>query len=224
MQQVHINRLGVNSIEFETDILDIALSPGGEQSFEIVIINYGSPTHVHLSASDDLYDNLTFLEDNPYVSHEEYIPVIARIPFDGRLVNKGEVSVTVGYGSKTESFSVRIGGSGSDDGLAPIDIDESLSLPSKAIPVQRKNDLNMQLSDRFSTLLSSLDQSINIKHIIVLLSSIVIVALIYMLIRSLPSGDTSYSIDIGFYPAVALSILFTSLMAYLFIKLSTLKK
>jgi hypothetical protein len=179
---------------------------------------------------DDLYDNLTFLEDNPYVSHEEYIPVIARIPFDGRLVNKGKVSVTVGYGSKTESFSVRIGGSGPDDGLvpgdglAPIDIDESLSLPSKAIPVQRKNDLNMQFSDRFSTIFSSLDQSINIKHIIVLFSSIVIVALIYMLIRSLPSGDTSYSINIGFYPAIALSILFTSLMAYLFIKLSALKK
>ncbi|MDA0525145.1 DUF7524 family protein [Methanococcoides alaskense] len=224
MQQVHINRLGVNSIEFETDILDIPLSPGGEQSFEIVIINYGSPTHVHLSASDDLYDNLTFLEDNPYVSHEEYIPVIARIPYDGRLVNKGKVAVTVGYGSKTESFSVSIGGSGSGDGLAPIDIDESLSLPSKAIPVQRKNDLNMQFSDRFSTLLSSFDQSINIKHIIVVLSSIVIVALIYMLILSLPSGDTSYSIDIGFYPAVALSILFTSLMAYLFIKLPALKK
>jgi hypothetical protein len=224
LQQVHINRLGVNSIEFETDILDIPLSPGGEQSFEIVIINYGTPTHVHMSASDDLYDNLTFLEDNPYVSHEEYIPVIARIPFDGRLVNKGKVSVTVGYGSKTESFSVIIGGSGPDDGLAPIDIDENLSLPSKAISVQRKNDLNIQLSDRVSTLLSSLDQSINIKHIIVLLSSIVIVALIYMLIRSLPSGDTSYSINIGFYPAIALSILFTSLMAYLFIKLSTLKK
>ncbi|MCG7853615.1 MAG: hypothetical protein MIO92_13930, partial [Methanosarcinaceae archaeon] len=109
MQQVHINRLGVNSIEFETDPVEVPLSPGGERSFEMVVINYGSPTHVHLSTSESLKDNFTFLENNPYVRHEEYIPVIVRIPAGGRLFTKGEVFITVGYGSKKESFTIKIG-------------------------------------------------------------------------------------------------------------------
>ena len=80
MQQIHINRLGVNSIEFETPVLDVPLSPGGEHSFELVIINYGSPTHVNLSVDPDLEEYVTFLDDNPYVTHEEYVPVVVRIP------------------------------------------------------------------------------------------------------------------------------------------------
>lgn len=228
MQQVHINRLGVNSIEFESEILEIPLAPGGEQSFEVVIINYGSPTHVHLSASEDLFDNLTFLEDNPYVSHEEYVPVIARIPYNGRLVNKGTISVTVGYGSKTESFSVNIGSSDVDDSPVPIDIDESLSSPLPVIPGRHQNNYDIHLSDSISAKLSSISsffvQTINKKHLIILFSSIVVVALIYMLIRSLSSADMNYSIGISFYTAIAISILFTSLMAYLFTKLATLKK
>ncbi|ABE52202.1 DUF7524 family protein [Methanococcoides burtonii] len=223
MQQVHINRLGVNSIEFETEVLDIPLSPGGEQSFEIVLINYGSPTHVHLSASDDIYGNLTFLEDNPYVSHEEYIPVIARIPFDGRLVNKGTVSITVGYGSKTESFSVRIGNSESDTGPVAIDIDESLSSPSPVNPMQNINGFGRQFSDGLSAMYSSIGQTIGTKHLIILLSFVAIVALIYMVIRSLSSVDMNYSINLSFYTAIVISILFTSLVAYMFTKLSKLK-
>ncbi|MEL4305530.1 DUF7524 family protein [Methanococcoides sp. LMO-2] len=219
MQQVHINRLGVNSIEFESDVLEIPLSPGGENSFEIVIINYGSPTHVHLSASDGLHDNLTFLEDNPYVSHEEYVPVIARIPFDGRLLNKGKIFVTVGYGSKTESFTVKIGMADPEDGPVPIEIDESLSSPAPVISGKDNYEKGRQISDMFPGIAEALNRTLNSRNLVLVFAVIVILSLIYLAIRFVSGADIEIGFEIDFYTSLAFTILFTALVAYLLIKL-----
>ncbi|WP_440953490.1 DUF7524 family protein [Methanococcoides sp. FTZ1] len=223
MQQVHINRLGVNSIEFESDVLEIPLSPGGENSFEIVIINYGSPTHVHLSASDGLQDNLTFLEDNPYVSHEEYIPVIARIPFDGRLLNKGKIFVTVGYGSKTESFTVKIGMADPEDGPVPIDIDERLSSPAPVMTGRKSHERGRQISAMLSSVGEAFTQTLNNRNILIFSAVILILVLIYISIRLISGIDMEIGFEIGFYTSLAFTILFTSLVAYLLVKLPILK-
>ena len=53
-QNVIINRQEINSIEFEKESVEISLSPGGEETFEVLITNYGSPTHIHFSVSDEL--------------------------------------------------------------------------------------------------------------------------------------------------------------------------
>ncbi|MGM0771814.1 MAG: DUF7524 family protein [Halobacteriota archaeon] len=219
MQQVHINRLGVNSIEFESDVLEIPLSPGGEKSFEIVIINYGSPTHVHLSASDGFQDNLTFLEDNPYVSHEEYVPVIARIPFDGRLLNKGKIFVTVGYGSKTESFTAKIGMADPEDGPVPIDIDESLSSPASSISGNSSYGKGRQISDMFPGIAEAFMRTLNSRNILLVFAVIFILSLIYLSIRLISGTDIEVGFEIDFYTSLAFTILFTSLVAYLLIKL-----
>lgn len=108
-QNVIINRQEINSIEFEKESVEIPLYPGGEQTFEILISNYGSPTHIHLSVSDELKGQITFLRDNPYVLQKEYISAVARIPQEGRVLTKGQIFITVGYGSKKLGFPVQLG-------------------------------------------------------------------------------------------------------------------
>ena len=100
-QNVIINRQELNSIEFEKESIEIPLSPGGEETFEILITNYGSPTHIHLSVSDELKGQITFLRDNPYVLQKEYISAVARIPQEGRILTKGQIYITAGYGSRS---------------------------------------------------------------------------------------------------------------------------
>ncbi|MEA1984355.1 MAG: hypothetical protein U9N13_01735 [Euryarchaeota archaeon] len=231
MQQVHINRLGVNSIEFDSEILEIPLSPGGEHSFEIVIINYGSPTHVHLSASDEIHDNITFLDDNPYVAHEEYLPVIARIPFDGRLFNKGEINITVGYGSKTESFPVTIGDPGPARTSAPVRVnkvkDQSLSVErsSKRDAGSRGNNWSMQMSDITSHMVEGIHEILGSRLIVgvsaILFLFLIIYTILYTAIN--PLGSFSIGLSVGFYSAVSMSILFMLIMAYLLTRLPIFK-
>jgi len=108
-QNVIINRQELNSIEFEQESIEILLSPGGEQTFEILITNYGSPTHIHLSVSEELKGMITFLRDNPYVLQKEYISAVARIPQEGRVLTKGQIFITAGYGSKKRGFPVQLG-------------------------------------------------------------------------------------------------------------------
>lgn len=108
-QNVIINRQEINSIEFEKESVEISLSPGGEETFEIVITNYGSPTHIHFSVSDELKGQITFLRDNPYVLQKEYVSVVARIPQEGRVLTKGQIYITAGYGSRKKGFPVQLG-------------------------------------------------------------------------------------------------------------------
>ncbi|MDN5310818.1 MAG: hypothetical protein PWP14_2212 [Methanolobus sp.] len=231
MQQVHINRLGVNSIEFESITVELPLSQGEERSFELVIINYGAPTHVNLSVSDSLHENITILEDNPYVRHEEYIPIIARIPYAGRLYTRGQLFVTVGYGSKKAGFDLNIGLPGPDDASFTVDVDSSLSVPRKSSSGVRKDtrkegrkdkrenwstqlpDISLQLLRSVFELTSS--RSVYLVAAVVFLMAVVIVAMILLSIDFEPF--------FGFYPSVLYSILLTFLMAYLLIRLPIFK-
>ncbi len=109
LQNVIINRQEINSIEFENENVEIPLYPGGEQTFEVLITNYGSPTHIHLSVSDELKGQITFLRDNPYVLEKEYVSAVARIPQEGRILTKGQIFITAGYGSRKKGFPVQLG-------------------------------------------------------------------------------------------------------------------
>ena len=108
-QNVIINRQEINSIEFENESIEIPLYPGGEQTFEILVTNYGSPTHIHLSVSEELKGQITFLRDNPYVLQKEYVSAVARIPQEGRMLTKGQIYITAGYGSRKKGFPVQLG-------------------------------------------------------------------------------------------------------------------
>lgn len=109
VQNVIINRQELNSIEFEIEGIEIPLAPGEEQTFEILVTNQGTPTHIHFSVSEELKGHITFLRDNPYVLQKEYVSAVARIPRDGRVLTDGKIFITAGYGSKKKGFSVQLG-------------------------------------------------------------------------------------------------------------------
>ena len=228
MQQVHINRLGVNSIEFDTDTVEIPLSPGDESSSEIVIINYGSPTHVHLSTSESLTDNVTLLDDNPYVRHEEYVPVVVRIPPGGRLFNSGQMHIAVGYGSKKESFDLKIGTSNPEDGTIGVEVGEDLYTPHVTSastlydnsPSNKENDWNMQFSEMSNQLLGGILDSLTPRSISLLGAASVLLIVLYFIIQTAVTVniepitlDPTLQFPI-FYVATAVSILFTALISY----------
>jgi hypothetical protein len=233
LQQVHINRLSVNSIEFDTDTVEIPLSPGGESSSEIVIINYGSPTHVHLSTSESLADNVTLLDDNPYVRHEEYVPVVMRIPPGGRLFNSGQMHVAVGYGSKKESFNLKIGISDPDDGTMEVEVADDLYTPHVTSydnnPSNGKNDWNIQFSEMSNQLLGGILDSLTPRSVSLLGAVSVLLIALYFIMQAVLTVNIepiTFNPTLQFpifYVATAVSILFTALIAYLIIKLPIFK-
>lgn len=218
MQQVHINRLGVNSIEFETAVLDIPLVPGGEHSFELVIINYGSPTHVHLSVDPPLEDYVTFLDDNPYVTHEEYVPVVVRIPYDGRLYSTGNVFVTVGYGSKKDSFTIRIG----SESPRRVMTEEEAARSSHVTSVSPVSDRSS--SPSLSDVMGMPFQTVDMRKLFVVITAIIFLIAAYLLLSSIPTFLGESDISIGFYSSVFLSVIFTVAVAYLLVRLPLIKR
>jgi len=130
VQQIHINRNRINSIEFDDPKITIPLVPGNECSFELPIINYGLPTHVYLSVGDTLRKNVRFLYDNIYVANQEFAPVVIKLPDDVTTL-EGEIKVTTGYGSLTESFGVIIGEIPvASRPRSVVDVDDRLALPN----------------------------------------------------------------------------------------------
>ncbi|MDO9517366.1 MAG: hypothetical protein Q7J10_04865 [Methanosarcinaceae archaeon] len=232
MQQVHINRLGVNSIEFDNDTVEIPLSPGGEKSSEIVIINYAAPTHVHLSTSESLTDNVTILDNNPYVRHEEYVPLVIRIPPGGRLFNSGQIHVAVGYGSKKESFNLKIGISDPDDGPMEVEVGDDLYNPRvkyDSFPSDKINNRNIQLSEMSNQLINGILESLTPRLILFLGGMSVLLIALYIILQAAvtiniePITFNPTSQFPIFYVAITSSILFTALIAYLLIKLPIFK-
>ena len=131
MQQIHINRNTNEVIEFDSPEITVPIRPGDDCSFEMVISNYGSPTHIHLSAGDDIRKYVKFLHENPYVANQEYIPVVVNLPEDIEWL-EGEIKVATGYGANTEAFRIFIGVKPIEAKTTTrriVDVDERLGTP-----------------------------------------------------------------------------------------------
>ncbi|KXS46245.1 MULTISPECIES: DUF7524 family protein [Methanohalophilus] len=218
MQQIHINRLGVNSIEFDIPSVEVSLSPGGEQSFEIVIINYGSPTHVNFSISENLDGYVTFLDDNPYVTHEEYVPVVVRIPHEGRVFSSGTIFVTMGYGSKTESFGINIG---QKDNIR-IPVEEEPKIEPVHNPSPPSSASKTKWSMDFGQFLKKSITPNDMKLVILLFFLIGFLFGAYYVISSVNLNPAGFSTS--FYTSLAIAILLTLLFVYMLTKLPVFRK
>ena len=208
MQQIHINRNRINSIEFDNPEITIPLIPGNECSIELPIINYSSPTHVYLSVSDALKKYVRFLSDNVYIANQEFVPVVIELPTDLTTL-EGEIKVTTGYGSLTESFRVIIGEIPVvSKPKSVIDVDEKLAIPnykrnrtssqkdrdvdsSKNPNKNRKREISFSFPDKFILPLL----------MILLVTVILLVTFVFNLIHMM-------------YGALAISILLIILMVY----------
>ncbi len=111
-QGIYLGRKGLNSIEFEHEVLRIPLRAGEETSFEMHITNHGEPTHVHFSLGEEIKDKVMVLQDKVYVIDEEKIAAIVKLPksYAGAVdeLGTGEIFVSAGYGATKKSFFVEI--------------------------------------------------------------------------------------------------------------------
>ncbi|MBE0523209.1 MAG: hypothetical protein IBX40_02575 [Methanosarcinales archaeon] len=146
MLQIHINRRKANSIEFEKPEIKVPMRPGGECSFEIALINYGTPTRVHLSTTDSIRNYVTFLQDNPYVTNQEWIPVVVKLPSD-ISIGEGKIKVITGYGSHTETINVHIGGQKVESKPKPsVDVDTRLGDPKYKVENTKTRNRKLDVS------------------------------------------------------------------------------
>jgi hypothetical protein len=243
-QNVIINRQEINSIEFEKESVEISLSPGGEETFEILITNYGSPTHIHFSVSDELKGQITFLRDNPYVLQKEYISVVARIPQEGRVLTKGQIYITAGYGSRKKGFPVQLGKidpkpqEHSEDESCTRDKDEELSSQrsSVALPVKKTSRPNSGSGNGLGGLSSSIRRSFkgsfsasmgrkthtNVSKnekspLNVAFGGFLLLVCFFFLYFILPSG---LQFKVSFAQSLLFSILFVTCMTYILLKIA----
>ncbi|WP_292374681.1 MULTISPECIES: DUF7524 family protein [unclassified Methanosarcina] len=241
-QNVIINRQEINSIEFEKESVEISLSPGEEETFEILITNYGSPTHIHFSVSEELKGQITFLRDNPYVLQKEYVSVVVRIPQEGRVLTEGQIYITAGYGSRKKGFPVQLGKidpkpqEHSEDESYTGNENEELSSqrPSFALPIKRsfhpksgKGQGWLSSSIRRNFTVSSSDftgrkthsnvsgnekRSLNIAF-----GGLLLLICLFFLYFMLPSG---LQFKVSFAQSLLFSILFVTCMIYTLLKIA----
>jgi len=123
LQQIVLNRIRFNSIEFETQHVELMMRRGRDYTFPIRITNYGAPTQIYLSASPEIEDDIRFLRNDFVAIGRTTIDVVAHI----QTQRHGSISVTVGYGANTESFDIDLLAE-PDQG---IEVDLSLAIPGK---------------------------------------------------------------------------------------------
>jgi len=127
MQNVYINRKGLQSIEIEEPLIRLPLRPGGKATLDIDVINYEAPTHIYLSSRGAIKDKVTFNRNNPYVDGEELLTVTVANPPGEQELYEGQVSISTGYGSREESFILQIGQLEHEPPPDAIEVDEALS-------------------------------------------------------------------------------------------------
>jgi len=101
-QQIILNRTRFNSIELETKYVELVLPRGKDVKFPIVISNYGAPTQIHLSASNEIDDCIKFLQNDFTVVGKTVVDAIVYI----QTQRHGSISVTMGYGANTDGFNI----------------------------------------------------------------------------------------------------------------------
>lgn len=240
-QNVILNRQEINSIEFEKESAEISLSPGEEGTFEILITNYGSPTHIHFSVSDELKGQISFLRDNPYVLQKEYVSIVARIPQEGRILTEGHIYITAGYGSRKKGFPVQLGKivpqpqAQSEDESYIGDENEKLSSrrPSIALPIKRisrpksEKGLGWLSSSIRRNFTSSLDFTGRKTHsnasgndklpLNIAFGGFLLLICLFFLYFMLPSG---LQFKVSFAQSLLFSILFVVCMLYILLKIT----
>ncbi len=101
-QQIVLNRTRFNSIEFETKYVELVLPRGRDVKFPIEISNYGAPTQINLTASNEIEDCVRFLHNDFAAVGKTVVDAIVHI----RTQRHGSIAVTAGYGANTDSFNI----------------------------------------------------------------------------------------------------------------------
>ncbi|GEM_PF-1335483 len=122
-QQIILNRTRFNSIEFETKHVELVLPRGRDVKFPIEISNYGAPTQINLSASNEIEDCVRFMHNDFAAVGKTVVDAIVHI----QTQRHGSIAVTVGYGANTDGFNIDM----IAEPYQEIDADPGLAVPGE---------------------------------------------------------------------------------------------
>ncbi|MEA3324502.1 MAG: hypothetical protein U9Q37_05105 [Euryarchaeota archaeon] len=120
-QQIVLNRTRFNSIEFETKHVELVLPRGRDVKFPIEISNYGAPTQINLTASNEIEDCVMFPHNDFTAVGKTVVDAIVHI----RTQRHGSIVVTAGYGANTDGFDIDL----IAEPYQEIDADPDLAVP-----------------------------------------------------------------------------------------------
>ncbi len=123
-QQIILNRTRFNSIEFETKHVELVLPRSRDVKFPIEISNYGAPTQINLSASNEIEDCVRFMHNDFAAVGKTVVDAIVHI----RTQRHGSIAVTVGYGANTDGFNIDL----IAEPYQEIDADPGLAVPGES--------------------------------------------------------------------------------------------
>jgi hypothetical protein len=97
--EIQLNRLGINSLELSTDVVDVSAGT----SLHILFVNRGSPTHATLRCEASAYTDFTY--ENIYVESELELEI--KMKGDAEAGNFN-MQIITGYGMRREAFTINV--------------------------------------------------------------------------------------------------------------------
>jgi hypothetical protein len=97
--EIQLNRLGINSLELSTDIVDVSAGT----SLHLLFVNRGSPTHATLRCEASAYTDFTY--ENIYVESELELEIKMKGDAEAGSFN---MQIITGYGMRREEFTINV--------------------------------------------------------------------------------------------------------------------
>lgn len=117
---VYINADGTNSVSAEQPTFETA------GPFDVVLVNEGTPAHVHVRLDDALSRGARLEATNHYLDADSSRVVHVRT-LDGERPVTGTLEVVTGYGAESAAVEVTLNDPHADN--PPVEVDESLAEP-----------------------------------------------------------------------------------------------
>jgi len=109
LQDIHIGRLNLDSIEFKYDTVEVPLYKGEDREFQIFVKNFAAATFIHFLPDDAIKDYLILVPSKHQIRNNEYIKIVIRVPYNARPAAEGMLYVVTGYGAQKRGFKLSVG-------------------------------------------------------------------------------------------------------------------
>lgn len=120
--EIQLNRLGINSLELSTEVVDVS----GGTSLHVRFINHGAPTHATLRCEGAAYTDFTY--ENIYVEGESNLEIRIK---ESAGSGSFPMQVITGYGMRREMFTINVIKS------CPVPEVEPIIFPEEPVPKEK---------------------------------------------------------------------------------------
>ena len=109
LQDIHIGRLSLDSIEFKYSEIEVPLYRGEDREFQIFIKNFAAATYISFLPDDSIRDYIIMVPSKHHIQNNEYVRLVIRIPYSARPTAEGMFYVVTGYGAQKKGFKLSVG-------------------------------------------------------------------------------------------------------------------